>query len=131
MWFENSLKMPTQLLDKLKRDEHGRLIDCREGYFNSGGWKVFVRKTTVGRKKERNLERNEFPDGLNLQGKLKRFLLTDPGNPRQDLPGPPAQNSPKLEWGKENEFRPNCHFGDKLNKATSVATEQKSIPEIS
>ena len=85
----------------------------------------------VGKEKERNPGRSEFPDGSNLQRKLKRFPLTGPGDPRQDLPGPQAQGSPKSSWRKGNEFRPNRHLGDRLNKTTSVRTERKSILEIS
>ena len=81
--------------------------------------------------KERSPGKDEFPEGLDSKKKLKRFLLIGSGDPGQDLPGPQAQNSPKLFWRKENEFRPNCHFGDRLNKMTSVRTEQESIPEIS
>jgi len=38
----------------------------RKSYFNSGGWKVFVRKKMVGKEKQRNPERNEFPDAIGI-----------------------------------------------------------------
>ena len=53
------------------------------------------------------------------------------GNSWQDLPGLPAQNCPQLVWRKENEFLPNCHFGGRLKRRTSIRREQKSIPRIS
>jgi hypothetical protein len=79
------------------------LIVCEGNYLNNGGWKCFAPKKMVGKKKERNPGRDEFPDGLDLQRNLKRFLLIGPGDPRQNLPGligPQSQNSPKLGWGK-------------------------------
>jgi hypothetical protein len=112
----------------------GRTVDGDKGrgnIFNSEGWKVSAPKKMRGEEKKRNLGKDEFPAGLSLQRKLKRFLLIGPGDPRQDLPDPQDQNSQKLGWGKENEFRPNCHFGDRLNRTTSARTGQKSIPEIS
>jgi len=99
----------------------------RGNIFNSGGWKVCGREKMVGKKKEKNSGGNEFPDGLGLQRKLKRFLLIGPGDPRQDLPDPQSQNSPKPGWGKENEFHPSCHFEDRLDRTTSIRTGQKSI----
>jgi len=36
------------------------------GYLNSGGWKFFAAPKMVGKKKERNLGKDEFPDGIDL-----------------------------------------------------------------
>jgi len=85
----------------------------------------------VGKEKKRNSGRDEFPGSLNLKKKLKRFFLIGPGDPRQALPGPQSQESPELGWGKENEFRQNRHWGDRLNRTTSVRIEQKSLLGIS
>ena len=85
----------------------------------------------AGKEEEMSPGGDEFPNGINLKWKLRRFPLIGPGAPRRDLPGPPAQNSPKSMWRKENKFHPNCHFGYRPNKTTPERTEQESIPEIS
>jgi len=99
------------------------LIICGGNYLNSGGRDSFAQRKMLGKGKEMNPRRDEFPDGLDLQKRLKRSLLIGLVDLWQDLPDPQAQNSPQLVWRKENEFRPNCHFGDRLNRTTSVRTE--------
>jgi hypothetical protein len=90
----------------------------RESCFNTEGWKFWARQKIVEMEKGKNPGRGEFPHGLDLKRRITRLLLNGPGNPRQDPPGPQSQNSPKLGWKKEKEFRRNCYFGDRQNKTT-------------
>jgi len=85
----------------------------------------------VGKEKGQNPGGGEFPDGLGLHKKLQQFLLIGLEGPRPSLPDRQSRNSLRLGSGKENEFLPNCHFGERSSRTPSAWRKQKSISEIS